>query len=121
MPPVALLASSLLLHVQMSGSFVTGADLLNECTSAVPVRMSDCLGYVTGIADAIGAAEPVLRERFGIPAVICLPAGTRRGEIKDAVVARLRAAPAQNSQGAGFLVTQALMKTWPCSGMEGAQ
>ncbi len=112
-------AAALLLQVQTSGSYLTGAALLRACTSAAAFDRADCLGYVTGIADAIGAAQPVLRDRFAIPATVCVPPGTTRARLRDIAVAHLRQADA--GAGAGAVVVEALMHAFPCPGTEGAQ
>jgi hypothetical protein len=111
--PTVLFAGAILAAAP-AGSFMTGQQLLAACGSANIFESADCLGYITGIADAVGAFQPVLGERFAVPAVVCLRAGVTRGELRSVVVAHLREEPAREAASASALVVEALMQTYPC-------
>ena len=116
----ALLAGAILAATP-AGSFFTGRQLLAACDSRNLFETADCLGYITGIADALGAFQPVLGTRFAVPPVVCLPAGITRGTLRDVAVTHLRQAAARDGQSASALVVEALMQSYPCRAGEAAQ
>jgi hypothetical protein len=118
--PTVLLAGAILAAAP-AGSFLTGQQLLAACGSANIFESADCLGYITGIADAVGAFQPVLGERFAVPAIVCLQAGITRGELRTVVVAHLRQEAARDATSASALVVEALMQIYPCGSTDTAR
>ena len=119
MAPAVLLLTGIILRTQAAAGFFTGTQLLHDCASTNPAEAADCLGYITGIADAIGTAQPLLHDRFGIPPVVCVGPDVTRGHLREVVVAHLRETPAQQPEEAGRLVVEALMATFPCPDKSG--
>ncbi len=111
--PPALLAGAILAAAP-AGSFFSGRQLLAACNSHNLFESADCLGYITGIADALGAFQPVLGARFAVPSVVCLPAGITRGALRDVAVAHLRQAAARDGMSASALAVEALTQSYPC-------
>ena len=82
--------------------FLTGNQLFDSCTSRESIMQMDCLGYVSGVHDALAGIT------------ICLPSGVTRGQIMDFVTQWLRANPAQRHLTADQTVSIALNAQWPC-------
>lgn len=83
--------------------FFLGNTLLARCESFETVETMDCLGYITGAADAAQWRS------------YCPPDGINRGQIRDVVVAFLRQNPDIRHQTADLLVAAALRRVWPCA------
>ena len=79
-----------------------GNQLLELCTAQSPI----CTGYVMGVADAKDG------DQHGI--AFCIPDGTTRAQVQDAVVAYLRR-NAERRFPAQLLVAGALAETYRCS------
>lgn len=88
--------------------FVSGEQIIEYCTAPKgDVQRTDCLGYVTGIADALSRG-PV----GNISA--CVPPHVTRHQMRDAVVKWLAANPQLRHFAASSLVATALAKSYPC-------
>jgi len=98
-----LAAVLLALCTSVHGEFFSGNHLLAECESRDASSRIDCLGYTSGAADAA-------QGRF-----YCPPDGVTRGQVRDVVIAHLRANAAQRHLTADVLVALALRDVWPCA------
>jgi hypothetical protein len=85
-------------------SFFTGNSILALCQGANP---EFCMGYVTGIADALSNG-PVGDWRA------CCPANVANGQVRDIAVRYLVAHPETRHLVAGSLVAHALAEAFPC-------
>lgn len=89
-------------------NFETGNDILRICTSTNYTETGECLGYLQGVADM----QTMVRSVNNLPP--CFPVGTQLGQIEDAVVAYLRANPADRTQEGASLVAHAIASAWGC-------
>jgi hypothetical protein len=85
-----------------AAEFFDGNRLLAQCQSERLVDWADCLGYISGVHDAL------------VTVSFCTPSGATRGQIRDVVVAALIGAPAVRHHSADRIVTGALRAAWPC-------
>lgn len=93
----------------VAGGFQSGNDILSHCTpSPTDFEQGFCDGYTGGVADAMGAEEPI----FGWRA--CFPRGVTGGQITDAAVRYLQLHIGDRHKGAASLVAAALAETFPC-------
>ena len=84
--------------------FITGNDLQRACLS----RDNMCVGFIGGIADAMGAGNIINGYRA------CLPAGVELGQVKDIVIQYLNANTQTRHLSAGGLVADAISNAFPC-------
>jgi hypothetical protein len=105
---LAAAASGLLVADSWPGQFLSGNDLFKKCTSDGTVDGHFCLGYVMGVADEL----ELLRSVDGKPP--CIAQGVTIGQVKDVVVAELKASPETRHFNAAFLTTGAVAKAWHC-------
>jgi hypothetical protein len=68
----------------------------------------DCMGYVVGIADALGAGNEI----NGFSA--CFPEEVTTGQIRDIAIAFLQEHPELRHYAASGLVASALEEAFPC-------
>lgn len=87
--------------------FWLGNTLLARCESFEMADKMDCLGYITGAADAAQWRS------------YCPPSVVNRGQIQDIVVTFLRQNPDIRHQTADILVATALRRVWPCANRQG--
>ncbi len=99
----ALLLTAALLAAPVHAEFFTGNILLSKCQSADAGDRFDCLGYISGAADAAQHRS------------YCPPDTATRGQIRDIVVAALIRHPAIRSETADVIVAAALGSVWPCA------
>lgn len=99
---IATLALASALSTAAAGEFISGNTLLADCRSTSAVARMDCLGYVTGVHDAL----------YGV--TICSPQGVTRGQLRDVVVQALASRPEALHRSADRLVGAALAAAWPC-------
>ena len=85
-------------------SKVSGAKLMGICNAG---RSTDCDAYLSGVADAIGAAG-----RDHAPA--CIPDAVTGVQLREVVKKFLRDHPQDMQQPAGELVTHAFAADFPC-------
>ncbi len=93
------------------GSFIDGVDLLNRCLDPEEgpyVTRGYCMGYISGIADAMGAGSHIV----GYAA--CFPEGVTVGDLRDVVVRWLSDNPQELPNNAEELVAEAFSASFPC-------
>lgn len=86
-------------------SFMTGASLLDECSSIV--GEADCIGYVSGIADVLGN-DSVSGWRA------CIPADVTRGRRAEITMEFLSGNAAMRQFPGAGLVARAFASAFPC-------
>ena len=90
----------------LGGSFYSGNDLFGYC--AGEVRNSDhCLGYTTGIVDALASGSI-----FGWKA--CVPEQVSAAQVRDIVVKYLQDNPQDRHYSAAAIAAKALSIAFPC-------
>lgn len=87
--------------------FETGNSLLEKCKSGMSGAVN-CLGYVTGIADAMAAGNSVNN------ATACFPKDVTPGKVQDLVIDYLEKNPDKRGYAAAGLVSAALHESFPC-------
>jgi hypothetical protein len=103
-PLLIVAAFCALLAVSVAhAEFFTGNTLLAKCQSADLGDRYDCLGYISGAADAAQHRS------------YCPPATATRGQIRDIVVAVMLRAPDIRHETADVIVAAALGQVWPCA------
>ena len=85
-------------------SKVNGAKLMSICNAG---RSTDCDAYLSGVADAIGAAG---RDH----AAACIPDAVTGVQLREVVKKFLRDHPQDMQKPAGELVTHAFAADFPC-------
>jgi hypothetical protein len=84
--------------------FLDGNKLFSICTSGVLADRADCLGYTSGVFDALQSVR------------WCAPENVTRGQVRDIILQFLTNNPALRSQGsADVLIRSALEPVWPCA------
>jgi hypothetical protein len=86
----------------------TGNSLWKECKSDPPSGV--CLGYVSGIADAM-----IAKDEGVMGFHTCLRSHLPAGQLIDIVKLYLEKHPWRRAYGAGGLVADALEQAFPCS------
>jgi Ssp1 endopeptidase immunity protein Rap1a len=105
---IALIITATLQPVAVAG-LKTGNDILMECASkAAVVDHGYCFGYISGIADAMGAEDSI----FGWRA--CFPKGATFGQAEDATLRYLQVHIGGRQKDAASLVAAALAEAFPC-------
>ncbi|MCW5770926.1 MAG: hypothetical protein KIT16_04760 [Rhodospirillaceae bacterium] len=91
-----------------TGRFLSTPEFIRLCTASTnAVERQDCLGYISGVADALdGNALDGIRA--------CLPEAVTRKQLRDIVVEWLQANPQLRRFRAASLVATALAKKFPC-------
>ena len=92
-------------------SFIDGIELLSQCSdpgNGPFIARGYCMGYLSGIADAMGAGSVI----NGYAA--CFPEGLTVRDLRDAVVRWLSDNPRQQLSGAEVLVAEAYSVFFPC-------
>ena len=100
------LTLSLALQAIPAASFLTGNDLWQKCNGNSDQKMV-CLGYIEGISDAMDGA-PLGGRRA------CIPLHTTGGQLRDIVIAYLRAYANLRDYSATALVSTALAEAFTC-------
>lgn len=119
-----LLAAAL---VAMAGSAnaqrfsnLTGAKLIEFCTSKEPRHVEGCTAYIDGIADT-SAFYMRLRPQDGskgalLPGYICIPPSTTGVQLRTAVMDWFKKHADQGQRQASGIVLRALDETFMCPG-----
>lgn len=94
---------ALLIALPAHAEFLSGNKLHESCTARDTVNQMDCLGYISGVHDALAGVT------------ICLPQSVTRGQIMDVTVRWLNANPDKRHLSADQAVNAALSSIWPCS------
>ena len=91
-------------------AFTHGSDVIARCTGSSPQEGAFCFGMITGVFESVRAYETWLNIRE-----LCVPASATLTDMRDVVVARIRAHPDDRlGQGASVIVL-ALKEKWPCA------
>lgn len=86
---------------------MTGHELKEYCET----KRTVCVGYITGVADAILSDQRLqVNKQY-----ICVRPGTQGTQLADVVIAFLMKIPKQGSLPASLLVNNALVKAYPCA------
>ena len=88
-------------------SYMTGNELLEECTGNVGKQMS-CLGYIEGVSDSLDLGR-ANNSRSG-----CVADGVTAGQLQDVVIRYLRNNPEKRNFDASVLTVIALGEAWNC-------
>ena len=105
---VAIAMTCLPASAQELRAFYTGNDLRSRCSDTSPYQAGLCMGFVTGIADAMGIAAILGGRRA------CIPLAATEGQALDVVKRFLEQHPAEPQEEAVSLVAQALSEAFPC-------
>ena len=105
---VAIAMTCLPVSAQELRAFYTGNDLRSRCSDTSPYQAGLCMGFVTGIADAMGIAAFLGGRRA------CIPLAATEGQALDVVKRFLEQHPAEPQEEAVSLVAQALSEAFPC-------
>ncbi len=92
-------------------SFIDGVELLSRCSdpgNGPFIARGYCMGYISGIADAMGAGSEI----NGYAA--CFPKGVTVRDLRDAVVRWLSDNPQEQHNNAEELVAEAFSVFFPC-------
>lgn len=89
----------------------TGNELLSDLTDDSPTRRLQGLRYLVGMFDAMDASELMAKDKSGL---VCLPAGTTRGQLRDMVLQTLRAKPEIRHDDAVVLVYGVMLSRFAC-------
>ena len=109
---MALLASaSMVSQASAKGHFLTGNGLLNHCQDNSPLLQGDCMGFTSGVSDAMADAM-ASNTLNGWTA--CVPNQVTRGQVKDIAVQFLVKHPESRHFSASSLVANALHEAFPC-------
>ena len=90
-------------------SFGNASKLLEDCSSMTdPVPYTHCLGYITGVADALAYGAQIGSFK------VCIPAETSEGEVQDVAISWLKDHPKAGDYSAVTVVAAALSQAFPC-------
>jgi hypothetical protein len=81
----------------------TGNELFARCVSSQIGEQLYCMGYVTGIANA-------LRD----DGKVCIPAAVTKQQVMDMVIAHMRAYPAARHMDSYWIIYAALLEGFAC-------
>jgi Rap1a immunity proteins len=84
---------------------ITGSDLYTRCNSNAAEDKFWCLGFVTGVHDALPT---------GPKGLVCAGPNVTAGQLHDVVVKNLQEHPAMRNLPAALLVGTALGVAFPC-------
>jgi hypothetical protein len=106
-------------------SNITGAKLLETCTSRSPAMLEACTAYVDGVSDAASFYQ-FLRPMDGskgqrLPDYVCVPGPTTGPQLRETIVAWLKRHPDAARQSAAQVTMRALNDTYLCSGEQRRQ
>ena len=102
-----LIFSAMLLIDQPISTFVTGNDLLSNCSGSVTFHLR-CVGYIQGVADTMQNIRAV----YGLSP--CPPGGVTERQIEDVVISDLRANATTRDQSAASLIVGSIVDAWKC-------
>lgn len=88
---------------QQHSQFYTGNNLYSDCTHESAVRRTMCMGYVTGVLDAVTGVA------------VCHPPSVTVGQATDMVVQFMRQRPDLRNQAADAIVMAAMAAAFPCA------
>ena len=101
-------------------SALSGAKLIEICTSRDPKLISGCTAYIDGISDSVSFYQR-LRPSDGVrgsqlPAYVCVPGTVTGVQLRQAVIAWAEKHRDQMQRQASGIVLRALDDTFLCSG-----
>jgi hypothetical protein len=122
---VALLAFGGAAQAQGRISNITGAKLMETCTSRNPAVLEACTAYIDGVSDAASFYQ-FLRPVNGskgprLPDYICVPGATTGPQLRETVVSWMRAHPDAARESAAQVTMRALNDTYLCPGEQRRQ
>lgn len=101
--------------------YKTATDLHRDCTSGVgnsleQVRRMSCLAYLSGFADLSQIIPLLVYRNTGRPlGVLCLPEGTKPGDLRVAYIDGFTRNPGLRTGGAGWAAALILSEKFPCA------
>ena len=119
-----LLAAATLCGTAQAQRFspISGAKLVEICSSRDKASIEACTAYIDGVSDSV-AFYQTIRPRDGskgpaLPtdAYICVPTGTTGVQQREAVVAWAKKNPGDMNRQATGVVLRALRDTYRCAG-----
>lgn len=125
--PVALALSIAVASSAHAERFLklTGAKLIETCTSRDKGVIGDCTAYIEGISDAISfyqVSRPADGSKGGrLPDYICVPTAVAGPQLRDTVIAYAKANPDKLGIQASGIVIRALNDKYSCPGERGAK
>jgi Rap1a immunity proteins len=87
----------------------SGDDLWAECTGSGSEELSNCSGYVAGVADTLA-----MMYTLGVTGVACPPMKATVSQLVDIVVNELRNRPEVRQYSAASTIAVALKRAFPC-------
>jgi hypothetical protein len=106
---LAVFVTVMMPQVMLADAYLDGSSLYARCTGTADDGMMMCLGYVTGIADAMTSNNLKVNDFK-----ICLPQRSSNFQSRDVAVKFLRDHPEWRHFPAADLVSQALKDAFPC-------
>jgi Rap1a immunity proteins len=98
-------------------SIKTGNDLLRTCEDQETSASGNCLGYVTGVVDAIGMLEASVDfqgKGYWRDTSVCFPKHIVATHARYVVIKYLKANPNERVKSAAQLIITALIEAWGC-------
>ncbi len=99
---------------------LTGAKLVELCTSKDRLQVEQCNAYIEGISDTTAFYQR-LRPADGsrgaaLPAYVCIPAAVTGPQLRETVVGWLRKNAGEGTKQASGIVLRAIDDTYLCPG-----
>ena len=88
--------------------YVSGNDLLRECTSKTVLSQQGCMAYLQGVADSIGVARTLAGQDA------CMEPSVTAGQLRDVTVQYLQRNPANRNLPASQQANNAFREAWHC-------
>ena len=107
----AFLSVAVLVSGPAKADFKVGNQLYSDCHGKTLVDQGICLGYVTGVADLLGALTGM---GWSLGIRVCIPSQVSAQQVIDVVKQHLEKNPSLRHYSATSLITQALSEAWPC-------
>ncbi len=108
--PVRIVASVAVLTSVLVGAapaaekvFYNGNKLLEDCREGGWLQIGICMGYIGGVADALGST----------PTRACIAASVSQGQVQDVAVKWLEANPQERHYTGEYASARALSKAFP--------
>lgn len=106
---LAVFVTVMMPQLMLADAYLDGSSLYARCTGTADDGMMMCLGYVTGITDAMTSNNLKVNDFK-----ICLPQRSSNFQSRDVAVKFLRDHPEWRHFPAADLVSQALKDAFPC-------
>ena len=97
-------------------AYKTGNELLQLCRSDLAANQAICLGYITGVADALESNDAAVAKdgRDGDKRRVCVSTGVTIGQLQRVVVKYITDHSENLDYNASDLVASALARDFPC-------